>query len=596
VVSIAESAAIGDLEEIEKAGFGDVVKWKIAFHYQSREQPSLVAVFKKVALLDFLGLDDASISFCNLYRQAGKKRQSGEGILEFSGRIWIAWAAKGADIWKVSHGGGNFADEELASLRSQRLAVVHKDTGKKQGENFAKAPKGSLFYLCHGNNMQLLGRFTSETAELSDRDDGNWLQRGYEVLKEALKHDEFIASSSSWTPRGNSTFWKVPTDKLLEFEKVLLRPYFGMNLSELAGSASMAVGPSVKREEVQVQTIGPSDFGPLNRILCGPPGTGKTYRSVAEAVAIIEGRKVESLLAPDAYEDTKSRFDKYRADGQIEFITFHASYSYQDFVEGIRPQTTAANDLTYHVERGVLKRIADAARSAGEAVQSSSGGPREHKRFVLVIDEINRANVAKVFGELITLLEDDKRLGADNELTTRLPYSPKEGPFGLPSNLYIVGTMNTADHSIAIVDTALRRRFEFLELMPNYSVLASESGTGIKLGALLETLNARIEYLFDREHQIGHAYLCGLTSFDGLAEVMKCKVIPLLQEYFHEDWSKIRLVFRDGPGKPAPLHVVRERPLEPEALFGQLGVGLEARMRYEIASEITPEMVRAIFE
>lgn len=260
-----------------------------------------------------------------------------------------------------------------------------------------------------------------------------------------------------------------------------------------------------------------------NRILYGPPGTGKTYDTVRHALAIIDGK-----MTHNARRFRELRFSPETGSGRIAMITFHQNFAYEDFVEGIRP-VLGAQDLRYELRDGAFKRIARAAKEQPE------------ERFVLIIDEINRGNIAKIFGELITLLEDSRRLGREDETRVTLPYSGEE--FGVPDNLYIIGTMNTADRSIQLLDTALRRRFDFIEMTPDPDhSLIPQNVEGIALRKMLGTMNERITLLLDREHQIGHTYLFGADTTERLSKAFQNKIFPLLQEYFFDDWPRIRTV------------------------------------------------------
>lgn len=276
-----------------------------------------------------------------------------------------------------------------------------------------------------------------------------------------------------------------------------------------------------------------TDNHKLNQILYGPPGTGKTYSTTARAMAIVKGIKLEEVTEEHRKEFRDLRFDSNEGSGQIEMVTFHQNYSYEDFVEGIRPSLAEEGGLDYELRPGVFRKIVKAALD------------NPHCRFVLIIDEINRGNIPKILGDLITLIESSRRIGQNNETKVTLPYSGDS--FGVPGNLFIIGTMNTADRSILPLDIALRRRFDHVEMMPNPDHdLISEDVDGINLRKMLKAINARISVLLDRERQIGHTYLFNVENIESLASIFKTAILPLLLEYFYDDWSKVQKVLGDA--------------------------------------------------
>lgn len=295
----------------------------------------------------------------------------------------------------------------------------------------------------------------------------------------------------------------------------------------------------------------------LNLILQGPPGTGKTYQTVNHALAIIEKRSLTEL-AIESRTILRERFEDYQAAGRIQFLTFHQSYSYEDFVEGIKP-SSVDGQISYGIEDGIFKKICSDARtsllktvnkinpetSVDTIAPSSINNTILSKcdKYILIIDEINRGNIASIFGELITLLEIDKRAGQTEAMTTTLPYS--KTTLSVPPNLHIIGTMNTSDKSTTPFDFALRRRFDFIYMPPQAELLPTNIEAGVNLGKLLTVLNQRIQLLLDQDHLIGHAYFMKVATLDDLVNLFDNKIIPLLKEYFFNDLHRLSLVI--GP-------------------------------------------------
>ena len=261
----------------------------------------------------------------------------------------------------------------------------------------------------------------------------------------------------------------------------------------------------------------------LNIILYGPPGTGKTYSLPEMALACVENRKprLEELSAAQRKE-VKAKYDKLINERQIVFTTFHQNYAYEDFIEGLKPSTVDGS-ISFNIEKGIFVSIAKDAFEHPE------------KQYVLIIDEINRGNISRIFGELITLIEEDKRFGEENFIQATLPFGD---PFFVPNNLYIIGTMNSADKSISLIDAALRRRFSFISIEPN-SKLIDRS-----LRSIFENLNKHLHTeLGTNDLLIGHAYFIG-KKLDDVENIFNKNVIPLLYEYFYDDERKVKAALK----------------------------------------------------
>ena len=497
-------------------------------------------------------------------------------------------------------------DERLVFNLSNKNQIVF-TIGKRYVWNIEPCENASKFYTISEEPI------SNKYLDFDGKPTAFW--NGFSNISEVLKHQQsiFNAIEKELNRTQISGFLKHNKEEL---EKMAFDADFRKEVLDQLKTITITDEPMKNSDKTPVI--------PLNQILFGAPGTGKTYHTKKMAVEIINGKKEGGKKRER--EEINKEYEELIEAGQIVFTTFHQSLSYEDFIEGIKPETIDGN-VTYEVKDGIFKSICKNAFSkeitsdnfeavyqklldeidnsvdnklvletlvhakeftiyknsknnirfhsntekayeavikkevlehylkTGEAldwapytksvanyiiekynyIQNEAIEPKKH---VLIIDEINRGNVSAIFGELITLLEEDKRKGNKEHTEAVLPYSGDK--FSVPNNVYIIGTMNTADRSVEALDTALRRRFSFVEMQPKPDIL-SKVGE-VDLRKLLKTINQRIELLIDKDHQIGHSYFIGIQNIVDLQRTFKDKIIPLLEEYFYGDFGKIGLV------------------------------------------------------
>ncbi|EOH5363761.1 McrB family protein [Campylobacter jejuni] len=632
IIQIIQASQDNNLKTIEKIDFGDAIKWKIAFHYQDVKNIKIVNIFSK-NVLDLISLNE--------FKEKLKIYQIHKKLLENKNLSLVKMIENIAiPLWnKYGMDSQNYIDK-MKNLFSEYLnkKKLDKNTINKYIqviENISKEFLKENLYSCD------LFSFDQNINKLN-------------------KNEEFKLKNSN----GHNMY-----SSALNYYRAFLIDYYEQDIF---------ITERVQSEESNMKII------PLNQILYGSPGTGKTYHTIDKALEIISKEEKIQIPSEDDRINRKKIFDEYVKNGQIVFTTFHQSYGYEEFVEGIKPiidNDENSQEVKYDVKDGIFKELCEKALENRDSIKNfnfyidklkekvkiDDNNPekyfelpntkysiqyrngktfrikfddmsKNHKDYpvsidnieklyktsnideiynsayvrailnylklqgledykekdekvnlpyIIIIDEINRGNVSKIFGELITLIEPSKRIGEKEELKVKLPYSGEE--FGVPKNVYIIGTMNTADRSITSLDTALRRRFEFVEMMPNSDLLnnvfickdvenpnededylgddAKTEGYAEILQNILISINKRIEFLLDREKTIGHAFFMSeavkfnknnwikpdeyeedwyVLSISKLKKVFQNKIIPLLQEYFYNDYALINAVLNDN--------------------------------------------------
>lgn len=719
IISIAEAARRGDVHAVEAADLGAVTKWKIAFLYQDRSNPVVLPIYRRESLIDAAGANTKAN--CAALQAALMGCRGGADVLVYGDEVW----------------------EKVQAIESEKLTTERAHEFFKSSDRYVaiKTPTDKMAGFRAPDGLEMAVALDNKTVTLY-LSAGDWINavRGQMINVVLYEPDR---------PRSSNLAANAPT---LALGHSIVKVTVGSRAALLALCDAYenadTVEPSSQNAEAPSTEPANMKMPPLNQILYGPPGTGKTYATIDKALEILD----PSFAQDSSMErwQRKARFDELLKQERIRFVTFHQSFSYEDFVEGIRALPDDEGRLTYPIEPGVFKRICDEAQAA--KITSASAVVRSHPKiwkisidgagvtpsktycldhgearigwgetgdlrndrtqnafhesrgstdqrtlryfadevavgdiflcihsaneigsvgvvtgdywfdahppapvhsdykhvravqwlyrevnlpiqplndnkqftlptvysmerlswgdllaylqasgcrpvqanavtsdpepYVLVIDEINRGNVSRIFGELITLIEPSKRQGAPEALTVTLPYSKK--PFGVPKNLYLIGTMNTADKSLTMLDVALRRRFDFFEMQPEYQELNKIEIGGINIGRLLNAMNQRIEVLIDRDHCIGHAMFMHLKSGTNLAplrEVFQKKVLPLLQEYFFEDWQRIAWVLNDHRKVSSAHRFLLQPETNLSVLFGDAAELPQHNLRWKINAD-----------
>lgn len=551
LISVARAATMGDLQTIQDSPLANTVKWKLAFLYQDRQSPKILNIFKKSTLQNLVNVPNSD--FVELYDELMRDKGS-KDILEY-----------GRELWSLDTN-----VEETKELQEQKLVPTSLNTIL-----FGPPGTGKTYHTIEAAVTAARPNF-----EWEDRED---LKLAYEDLVRAGRisfvtfhqsygYEEFVEGlTAKENSQGNVTYpIKDGVFKRACLNATSRSSSNGINLSAKIWQLSIESSGQSKVKDICLDSnlgaIGWGHVGDMSldkrnedvtaalekestpnqatiRSFCNEMAIGDIVFCVSgqktiEAIGVVSGDYIyreQGFITRDDYNHTRP-------------ITWLAKGLNVNVFE-LNKQTLLPIKTCSELKRFTVQELLDFL--ADNHINLGVGSENESENHVLIIDEINRGNISKIFGELITLIEPSKRQGASEALSVTLPYSGKS--FSVPDNLHIIGTMNTADRSLAMMDTALRRRFDFKEMMPDPELFENKTVKGIDLTQLLKTLNERIEALYDREHMLGHAFLFPAfneededEAFTELKFAFKNKILPLLEEYFYEDWNKVRLVLGDN--------------------------------------------------
>jgi 5-methylcytosine-specific restriction protein B len=511
ILKIIEYIQKGELKNIEDVDLGDAIKWKIAFLYQDRNNPKVVPIFKKEILEYLCGVSGSNIS--ELYAKLMDEKPESEDIFEYAERLMKEFISRNPpNTGSKSNNGGGTIPKEIKEIKEMDKILENK--------------KQTILYGVPGTGKTYLANKYIKEKTSNGKNNSE-----FTTFHQSYSYEDFIEGYRPKNDENGNINYEVE-DGI--FKKMCI----------------LAIGEALKNKENDGNIISNIDFDtliekfkekhPIGSKLKTKNGKHfeiSNYGSNAIDIKPLNGGQEYTLLIKKLEEFYNDQDVTRPSDIKYTNPTYYYSISKElRHIDNGLNNNTKNENLTYEE---IKQKVIHAIKNKELTKEDFKNAPK----YYLIIDEINRGNISNVLGELITLLEKDKRLGEENEIITTLPYSKES--FAVPPNLYIIGTMNTADRSIALLDIALRRRFGFMEIEPDYKALQDKNIEGINLAKLLEALNKKIVELIDKDHRIGHSYFLNVKDIEDLRFVWRYEIIPLLEEYFYGDFEGLKKVIGD---------------------------------------------------